>query len=56
MFVPRHPETMSSLAAAEKAEAALDSERLISSAVSAATRETISAEFITPLDGTVKGV
>ena len=56
MFVPRHPETMASLAAAEKAEAALDSERLLSSAISGATREIISAEFIAPLDGTVKGV
>jgi len=56
MFVPRHPETMASLEAAEKAEAALDAARLIPAAITAGTRETISAEFTTPLEQRMKSV
>ncbi len=41
MFVPRHPETMSSIEQAERAEAALDIPRLLQSALAAATHETI---------------
>jgi tRNA uracil 4-sulfurtransferase len=45
LFVPKHPETMSSMAKAESAESGLDIERLVQSALGAATRETISPDF-----------
>ena len=45
LFVPRHPETMSSLEQAERAEEALDVPRLVQSALSAVTRETIPADY-----------
>jgi thiamine biosynthesis protein ThiI len=45
LFVPRHPETMSNLEQAERAEDGLDIARLIQSALSAATRESIMPDF-----------
>jgi thiamine biosynthesis protein ThiI len=45
LFVPKHPETMSSLEQAERAELQLDSARLTQSALSAATREVIVPDF-----------
>ncbi len=45
LFVPRHPETMSSMEQADRAERELDTARLIQSALTAATRETIAADF-----------
>jgi thiamine biosynthesis protein ThiI len=45
LFVPRHPETMSRPEQVERAEAGLDLPRLIESALAAATRETIVADF-----------
>jgi thiamine biosynthesis protein ThiI len=45
LFIPRHPETMSSLERAEQAELQLDIPRLIASALDAATRETIAPDF-----------
>jgi thiamine biosynthesis protein ThiI len=45
LFVPKHPETMSSLLQAESAESSLEIVRLVESAVNAATRETIAADF-----------
>ena len=50
MFIPRHPETMSTIEAVEKAESALDNARLVASALSAVTRETIPAEFLPQVD------
>ncbi len=50
MFVPRHPETRATIEAVEKAESALDASRLISAALSTASREIISAEFQTAVD------
>jgi len=45
LFVPRHPETMSSQEQAERAELDLDIPRLIESALDAVTRETIRPDF-----------
>jgi thiamine biosynthesis protein ThiI len=45
LFVPRHPEIMSSLEQAEHAENGLDVTRLIESALSAATREFVMPSF-----------
>jgi thiamine biosynthesis protein ThiI len=45
LFVPRHPETMSSIEQAERAESELDIPRLIQSALSATTREVIAPDF-----------
>jgi thiamine biosynthesis protein ThiI len=45
LFVPRHPETMSSLEQVDRAEAGLDVARLVQSALTAATRETIAPDF-----------
>ena len=45
LFVPRHPETMSSLERAEQAEAQLDTPRLLESALASTTRETIAPDF-----------
>jgi tRNA uracil 4-sulfurtransferase len=45
LFVPKHPETMSSLERAEQAELQLDIPRLIESAIAASTRETIAPDF-----------
>jgi thiamine biosynthesis protein ThiI len=45
MFIPRHPETMSSIEAVNKAEGALDSGRLVASALAGVTRETIHADY-----------
>jgi thiamine biosynthesis protein ThiI len=45
LFVPKHPETMSSLAQAESAESGLEVERLVQFAIDAATRETIAPDF-----------
>ncbi len=45
LFVPKHPETMCSLAQAEIAERGLEVSRLVQSAVKAATREIISPDF-----------
>ncbi len=56
MFVPRHPETMASLEAVERAEAGLDSARLVSAAACAGTRELICAEFLASLDQSMRRV
>ncbi|HYK87482.1 MAG TPA: tRNA uracil 4-sulfurtransferase ThiI [Acidobacteriota bacterium] len=48
MFVPRHPETMSDVEQVQRAESALDVGSLVESAVTAATRETIT---LTPQSG-----
>jgi thiamine biosynthesis protein ThiI len=45
LFVPKHPETMSSLSQAESAESRLDVQRLVQTAVSAAARETVAPDF-----------
>jgi len=45
LFVPKHPETMSSLAQAESAEVKLDVPRLVQSAIGAATREIVAPDF-----------
>jgi thiamine biosynthesis protein ThiI len=45
LFVPRHPETMSSLEQADKAESLLDVPKLVESALSATTREFIEPGF-----------
>jgi thiamine biosynthesis protein ThiI len=45
LFVPKHPETMSSLAQAESAESGLDIGRLVQSAIASATREIIVPDF-----------
>ncbi len=45
LFVPRHPETMSNIDQAERAEFELDVNRLIQSALAASTRETIASDF-----------
>jgi tRNA uracil 4-sulfurtransferase len=45
LFVPKHPETMCTLDQAENAERALDAPRLIQSALSTATRETVAPDF-----------
>jgi thiamine biosynthesis protein ThiI len=45
LFVPKHPETMSSMPQAESAESGLQIGRLVESAVNAAARETIAADF-----------
>jgi len=48
LFVPKHPETMSSLEQAEQAEAGLDGDRLVRSALSEATKESILPDFSSP--------
>ncbi len=45
MFIPRHPETMASIDALEKAESALDVPRLIQSALGSMEKETIAPDF-----------
>ncbi|MFH1572979.1 MAG: tRNA uracil 4-sulfurtransferase ThiI [Acidobacteriota bacterium] len=45
MFVPRHPETMASIARLEEAERALDIPRLVESALSATVHETVAPDF-----------
>jgi tRNA uracil 4-sulfurtransferase len=45
LFVPKHPETMCTLAQAETAERSLNVPRLVQSALESATRETIVANF-----------
>jgi thiamine biosynthesis protein ThiI len=45
LFVPRHPETMSNLDQAERAESSLDIPRLIESSLAGATREAIFPDF-----------
>ncbi|MCL2877435.1 MAG: tRNA 4-thiouridine(8) synthase ThiI [Acidobacteria bacterium] len=45
LFVPRHPETMSSIEQAERAEQQLDVSKLCREAIEGMTRETISPEF-----------
>jgi thiamine biosynthesis protein ThiI len=45
LFVPRHPETMSSLEQAERAELDLDINRLVQSALTLATCEAIAPDF-----------
>jgi len=45
LFVPKHPETMSNLQQAERAETELDVPRLIESALNAAKRESIAPDF-----------
>jgi len=45
LFVPKHPETMSSLEQVETAERSLDIPRLVQSALSAAIRETVPPDF-----------
>jgi thiamine biosynthesis protein ThiI len=47
LFVPRHPETMSSLEKAENAELELDIPRLMQSAIDEITREVIQPDFPT---------
>jgi thiamine biosynthesis protein ThiI len=48
LFVPKHPETMSSLDQAERAEAELDVDRLVHAALAAAAKETIPPDFANP--------
>lgn len=48
LFVPKHPETYSSPAQVESAEAALDVPRLVQSALEATAAETIAADFSLP--------
>jgi thiamine biosynthesis protein ThiI len=45
LFVPKHPETMSSIEQAENAERPLDVEKLCREAITGMTRETIFPEF-----------
>jgi len=45
MFIPQHPETMSTIEAVERAESALDSARLLATAFSGISQETIPADF-----------
>jgi thiamine biosynthesis protein ThiI len=45
MFVPRHPETMASIEAVERAEGALDVARLVESALQGAVAETIHPDY-----------
>jgi hypothetical protein len=45
LFVPKHPETMSNLEQVERAESGLDIPRLVQSAMSAVTRETVVPDF-----------
>ena len=45
LFVPKHPETMSNIEQAERAEQQLDIPRLCREAINGMTRETISPEF-----------
>jgi thiamine biosynthesis protein ThiI len=45
LFVPKHPETMSSIDQVERAESELDIAHLVESALSAASRETILPDF-----------
>jgi thiamine biosynthesis protein ThiI len=45
LFVPKHPETMCTPDRAESAENAIDVPRLVQSALSAVTRETIAPDF-----------
>jgi tRNA uracil 4-sulfurtransferase len=45
LFVPKHPETMSSLSQAESAESGLDIPHLVQSAIASATREIIAPDF-----------
>jgi thiamine biosynthesis protein ThiI len=47
LFVPKHPETMSSPEQAQRAEEGLNVARLVQSALSAASRETIPADYST---------
>lgn len=49
LFIPRHPETMSNLEQAERAESSLDIPRLIETSLAGTTREVISPDFsLTP--------
>lgn len=48
LFVPRHPETMSNIEQVEQAERALDIPKLIQTAMSGATRESILPDFFGP--------
>jgi len=45
LFVPKHPETMSTLAKAENAESGLDIPRLIQTALKESTREIVAPDF-----------
>ena len=45
LFVPRHPETMSSLEQAERAEMNLDISRLIQASLAATSRELVGPDF-----------
>jgi tRNA uracil 4-sulfurtransferase len=45
LFIPRHPETMSNLEKAERAEQGLDVPRLIQTSIEGATRESILPDF-----------
>ncbi len=51
LFVPRHPETMSSLEKAESSELELDIPRLMQSAIDEITREAIQPDFSTVAHG-----
>jgi tRNA uracil 4-sulfurtransferase len=51
LFVPKHPETMSTMEQADKAELSLDIPRLVQSAIAAATHETIAPDFSSPVSG-----
>ncbi len=55
VFVPRHPETMSTLEAVEAAEAGLDGSRLIQQALEAASRELILPDYSFSAAGTGPG-
>ncbi len=46
LFVPRHPETMSSAEQLENAESAFDIQRLVECAIAAETREIITPSFV----------
>jgi thiamine biosynthesis protein ThiI len=50
LFVPRHPETMSSLEQVERAESGLDVSGLIQTAMDGSTRESIVSDFSPPPD------
>lgn len=56
LFVPKHPETMATIEAVEKAEQLLDSPRMITAALSMRTREVIVADFCARVDQDLESV
>jgi tRNA uracil 4-sulfurtransferase len=51
LFIPPHPETMSSVAQAERAEAAMDVPQLVQNALSSVSREIILPDYSPPIAG-----